>query len=150
LEGILTKLILNQAHGAPLLNLSLPSPTIQWSARLSKKSRSRQLLTSLVSISTTNNFYSVKKCRYWQFWKLKSPTDFHGFVLYSLDNFHLGLNLSLEIYCRSLSLGIETGIEKVSVSISTLRPGFPKSQYRSRDSNLSIANPCHYYHIIVC
>jgi hypothetical protein len=27
LEGILPQLILNQAHGAPLLNLSLPPPT---------------------------------------------------------------------------------------------------------------------------
>jgi hypothetical protein len=55
----------------------------------------------------------------------------------------MGLGLSLKIYSLSLGLDIETGIEKVLVSVSTLRPWFPKSQSRSRDSNLSIANPCH-------
>ena len=95
----------------------------------------------LVSISTTSNFHSLKKSRSRQFWNLKSQTNFPGLVLYSLDNFHLGLGLRLEIYNLSLVLDIETGIERVSVLVSTLRPGFPKSQSRSRDSNLSIANP---------
>ena len=96
----------------------------------------------LVSVSTTTNFHCLKKSRSRQFWNLKSRTNFPGIVLYSLDNFHLGLGLSLKIYSLSLGLDIETGIEKVSVSVSTLRPWFPKSQSRSRDSNLSIANPC--------
>jgi hypothetical protein len=47
----------------------------------------------------------------------------------------------------SLSVDIETGIEKVSVLVSTLRPEFPKSQSRSQDSNLGIANPCQVYQI---
>ena len=84
----------------------------------------------LVSVSSTTNFHCLKKSWSRQFWNLKSRTNFPGIVLYSLDNFHLGLGLSLKIYSLSLGLDIETGIEKVSVSVSTLRPGFPKSQSR--------------------
>ena len=94
-----------------------------------------------IAIQNSKTFHSLKKSRSRQFWKLKSRINFPGLVLYSLDKFHLGLSPSLKIYSLSLGLDIDIGTEKVSVSVSTLRPGFPKSQSRSRDSNLSIANP---------
>ena len=63
------------------------------------------------------------------------------------DQLEMSLGLSLDIETKQtkilgLSLDIETTKEKVSVSVSTMRPWLQKIGSRSWDSQLSLADLC--------
>jgi hypothetical protein len=127
-----------------LFYMLVPSP--QGLARLSKKSRSQQLLTnltqsrsqqppiSLVSkslILDNHDFLEYRKVSVTTTTKFPVLDIFISLVHYILNNFQLSLGLSPEILGLILCLNIETMPKKVSVSVSTLRPVQKKSRSQS-------------------